>query len=349
MKAIAITKPPEPGGLEEALRLLELPDPVPKGKQIVVRVVASCIVIDNIHMMEGTFFGWWPRPRASEVRPVVPGSNFSGIVIEAGPRAKKFAVGDAVFGMGDASQKRAWAERYCVTEDWAWKKPVALSHEEAAAFSLAGPVAFVTVEKARVGEGDRCVVIGASGGVGGHVIQFLKGKGAHVTAVCSGQNTGFVTSLGADRVVDYTQNSFADVLEREGTAVDVVFDCVGGLDIEESALRVLKRGGAYIAVCGPEKYPGRRRLGLGSWLRMIGYLVVRSVASRFRGPKYVLAGFMNRKTVGQALAALLAAGIKPSIDRVVPLTEADMREAIAHVRTKRARGRVVVAVSAEGG
>jgi NADPH:quinone reductase-like Zn-dependent oxidoreductase len=349
VKAIAITRPPDVGRLEEELRLLDMPDPRSRGKEILVRVVASCIVIDNIHMAEGSFFGRWPRPRASRDRPVVLGSNFSGIVVGTGPRARRFAVGDAVFGLGDMGQKRAWAELYCVGQAWAWKKPGELSHGEAAAFSLAGPVAFVTVEKAGVGSNHRCVVVGASGGIGSLIIQFLKWKGAHVTAVCSARNAGFVTSLGADRVIDYTNESFADVLEREDASIDRVFDCVGGLEIEAAAVRVLKRSGTFLTVCGPLKYPGESRLGWGAWIRMIAHLVGRSVGSRFRGPKYVIAGHMTRKAIGQALSLMLHAGIRPSVGRVVRMTEPEMREAIAYVRSKRARGRVVVAVSDDDG
>ncbi len=346
MKAIAITKAPRVGGLEEALRLLELPDPTPKGRQILVRVVASCILIDNIHMAEGSFFGWWPRPRASRKKPAVLGSNFSGVVVETGPRVKKFVVGDAVFGLGDLSQKRAWAERMCISQDWAWKKPKTLSHEKAAAFSLAGPVAFATVQSARIKPDDCCVVVGASGAIGSLILRMLKARGAYVTAVCSGRNAELVTALGADRVVDYTKSSLAD--ELEGETVDRVFDTVGGLDIEHEAMRVLKRSGAFLTVCGPQKYPGQRRLGFGEWLRMVGYLIGRSLFSRVRGPKYAIAGHTTRKTVTQALDVLLAAGIDPPIDRIVPMTEPAMREAVAYVRSKRARGRVVVAVSPGG-
>lgn len=345
MKAIAITRPPEVGRLEDELRLLEMPDPKHQGKEIVVRIVASCIYIDNIHHAEGTFFGRWPRPRASEDRPIILGSSFSGVVVETGPRARRFAVGDAVFGLGDISQKGAWAERYCVAEGWAWKKPEELSHEEAAAFSLAGPVAFVTVKKAGVGANDRCVVVGASGGVGSFITQFLKSKGAHVTGVCSARNAEFVTSLGADRVIDYQRASFADVLEGEGVRVDRVFDCVGGLEIEAAALRVLRPSGAFLTVCGPVKYAGDSRLDWSAWIRMISYLVVRSLTSRLRGPKYLMTGFMTRKTIGEALSVMLRAGIRPSVARVVPLNEPEMREAVAYVRSHRARGRVVVAVS----
>lgn len=341
MKALCYARPLDVGELDSNLDMHEVSVPEPAQGQLLVRMRASSINIDDIHIAEGTFFGGMGKSRASAEQPVTPGVDVAGTVEKLGPGVIGFAVGDAVVGiLGPKAGRGAWAEYCCLSAAMAVKKPAGYSFEEAAACAVAGKTAANAVGSAALQPGQTAVVVGASGGIGSTVVQILARQGVRVIGVCSARNAALVGSLGVDTIVDYTRGPFGEQL---GTLkVDVVIDCVGGRDVEQQALRVLKKQGRFVSLVGPHRFIGETRIGMSGIAGMLGYVIRRVLLSKLSGPRYILAG------VGSSLAPLeklvFNSGIKAPIDRELPFETEAVRAGIAHVRSHRASGKVVITI-----
>jgi alcohol dehydrogenase len=160
--------------------------------------------------------------------------------------------------------------------------------------------------------------------------------------ICSEANTDRVLALGAHRVVDYARAPWGEQL-ADSDAFDTVFDCVGGLDTEAEALRVLQAGGHLLTLCGPERFPGDRRMSSVELARMLGYIAWRTLSSRFKGPRYTMAsGTEPDWSVVQR--TLIDHDIRPSIEKVYPYQQEDVAEAFRHLASHRNRGKLVIAV-----
>lgn len=165
-----------------------------------------------------------------------------------------------------------WAEYYCTHEDYLMHRPSYLTPQEAVACAQAGLVACSTiVQKDRLETNQKCLIVGASGGIGTLAIQMAKQCGAYVIAVCSEKNSSLVKSLGADEVIDYTSTSFVDAF-RNKTKLDLVVDLVGGREIEKNAMKVLKKSGIFATVVGPVQYIGDKYLGWIGLVKLFAYL-----------------------------------------------------------------------------
>ena len=208
------------------------------------------------------------------------------------------------------------------------KKPANLSLEEASCLPVAGLTAIQAIrDHAAVKRGERVLIIGASGGVGHFAVQFARWYGADVTAVCSGRNREFVTSLGAHRVIDYTEEDYA----ATGDTYDVVYDLVGSKRLG-TCLALLTKEGRYVLGGGQFK----RKL-LGPMSRMVKLNLRKRFASQ------TLVSYQARVTQEelQSLASLIEAGAAaPSIEKTFPLDQ--IQEAMRHLATRRTRGKVVV-------
>ena len=189
--------------------------------------------------------------------------------------------------------------------------------------------------------GQTAIVVGASGGIGSIIVQILAGQGVRVIGVCSGRNAALVGSLGADTIVDYTRGPYGEQLSLKA---DVVIDCVGGRDVEQQGHAcALKKQGRFVTLVGPHRFIGETFIGMSGILVMAGYIIRKILLSKLSGPRYILAG------AGSSLAPLeklvLNNGIKAPIDREVPLERDAVREAVAHVRSHRASGKVVITIA----
>ena len=342
MKALCYTRPLEIGELEASLDMHEVDVPEPAQGQLLVRMRATSINIDDIHIAEGTFFGGLGKSRASAEKPVTPGVDVAGIVEKVGSGATVVQVGDAVVGiLGPKAGRGAWAEYCCLSAAMAVKKPEGYSFGEAAACAVAGKTAANAVGSAALQPGQTAVVVGASGGIGSTIVQILACGGVRVTGVCSGRNAALVGSLGAETIVDYTLGPFGEQLA--GQKFDVVIDCVGGRDTERQALLVLKKTGRFVTLVGPHRFVGETRIGMPGILGMIGYVVRRVMLSKLSGPRYILAGVGNSLEPMEKL--VLNNNIRASIDREVPFERDAVREGVAHVRSHRASGKVVIKIA----
>ena len=234
-------------GPPSVLRLDDVPRPVPKDDEVLIRVRASTVTQSDTHVRAARPFFWrflfgLRRPRWRTL-----GVEFSGEVEAVGAAVSEFSVGDPVFG---TSWFGAHAEYICLRESAALaRKPAGMSFEEAAAVCDGAMQALATLRAADVQAGQRVVIYGASGSLGTAAVQLAKHFGAHVTAVCNTKNVELVRSLGADEVVDYLQEDFT----KNGQTYDAIIDAVGKYAFHWGR-RSLKPGGVYVETdLGPYK------------------------------------------------------------------------------------------------
>jgi NADPH:quinone reductase-like Zn-dependent oxidoreductase len=231
MKAIVI----EQYGNPEVLTLKDLPIPEPKSGEVLVKSHAVSVnPVDYKWRKNGPFKSF----------PLVLGWDISGVIEALGPDTTGFNVGDAVFGMVRFPQEgRAYAEYVTVPTTDIAPKPATLSHNEAAAMTLAALTAHQAFEKMELKPGQVILIHAAAGGVGHFAVQLAKARGARVIATASSRNREFVLGLGADEFVDYTLRPFEEQVKN----VDAVFDCVGG-DTLTRSFGTIKRGGWLVSI-----------------------------------------------------------------------------------------------------
>ena len=277
--------------------------------------------------------------------PIVLGCDVAGVVVAVGARARRFKLGDEVYARPGDGRIGTFAERIAVNEQEVALKPKTLTMEEAASIPLVGVTAWqALIERANLQRGQKVLIHAGSGGVGTFAIQLAKHIGATVAATTSAANVDLVKRLGADVVIDYKKEDFADTLRD----YDVVLNSLDGVTLEKS-LRVLKPGGRLISISGPPDATFARSLDL-PWILKLIFRTIMSVLSygirekaKRRGVNY---SFLFMRADGGHLAgitALIDAGIiRPVVDRVFPF--AATKEAMAYVEEGRAKGKVVVSM-----
>jgi NADPH:quinone reductase-like Zn-dependent oxidoreductase len=340
MKALGFKKILKIGELKNELTQIELPIPEPKPKQLLVKIHATSINIDDIHAAEGTFLGGVLPFKASEETPCIPGVDVAGTVAKVGNTVTNFKENDEIMGYLMPKGHGSWAEYCCIEEKLCIKKPQEYSFEEAAACAIGGKTAANGVMSAAVTQGQTCLVVGASGGIGTLIVQILKAQGAFVTGVCSSRNIEMVKSIGAEKVIDYTKGPFEEQLKE--VKFDRIIDCIGGRDTEAQAVKILKKNGKFVTLCGPDKYIGETRNGKWGMIKMLSYISLRAFISMIVGPRYIMAGIGSSPAPIQNF--ILKYSIKPVIDRKLPFDENSVKDGIAYVASHRASGKVVISV-----
>ncbi len=243
MKAVAATR----YGPPEVLQIQEIAQPVPGAHEIRVKIRASTVTVADCRKRSFSVppMFWLPgRLALGLTKPRDPylGVEFAGDVEAVGPNVTRFKVGDAVFGSAFGNNWGTNAEYKCLPEDgMVALKPERLSYEEAAAVTLGANTALYFLRKGQVQRGQKLLIYGASGSVGTYAVQLAKTFGADITAVCSTANLAMVKALGADRVMDYTQEDFT----RNGETYDAIFDAVGKTTFAQCK-DSLKPGGFYL-------------------------------------------------------------------------------------------------------
>jgi NADPH:quinone reductase-like Zn-dependent oxidoreductase len=257
------------------------------------------------------------------------GVDFAGTVEAVGAKVTRFKPGDDVFGGASG----AFAEYVSVREAGSVAhKPANVSFEQAAGVGVAAVTALQGLrDKGRLQPGQKVLINGASGGVGTFAVQIAKEMGAHVTGVCSTRNIELVRSLGADAVIDYTQESVTERSER----YDLILDNVGNLRLSD-ARRLLTAKGVFVLIGGGGPDDGRWIGPMISWLKAPLY-------SKWADQDFlVLLADMNQQDLA-ALGDLMSAGkVRPIVDRTYSLAETP--EAIRYLEQGRARGKVIIQV-----
>jgi NADPH:quinone reductase-like Zn-dependent oxidoreductase len=243
MKAVFI----ERYGGPEVLKYGDLPDPVAAPGEVVIDVVAASVNAADWKARAGQY--------APSKFPLTLGRDFSGVVSATGSGVEDLKIGDSVFGVCEAGQEGAYAEKLAIKAAIIAKKPGELSHINAAAVALTGLTALSAIEATLKLRNDETILIqGGAGGVASFAIQLAKHIGARVITTTSAANREYVRDLGADEIIDYNAQDFTKVL----MGCDAVFDTVGG-DVAQKAFAVLKPGGraAFIASGAQPPKPNR--------------------------------------------------------------------------------------------
>lgn len=246
MKAIVY----ERYGSPDVLEIRELPKPTPHDDEVLIRVRATTVTSADWRARTLSMpKGWGPLGRlvfgVGRPRQPILGTELSGEVESVGRAVRKFKAGDPVI-VFTGGRMGCHVEYKCVKETAQIAlRPVNLSYEEAAAISFGGMAALAFLRRSDIRMGDRVLINGASGGVGTAAVQLAKHSGATVTAVCSAANVELVTSLGADKAIDYTSEDFT----RSGDRYDIIVDTVGTAPFSRSR-SVLKPGGRLLLVLG---------------------------------------------------------------------------------------------------
>ena len=329
MKAIVYTE----YGSPDVLQLKEVEKPTPKDNEVLVRVHAASLNAADFEMLRGTWSArFWGllKPRHK-----ILGSDIAGRIEAVGRNVTQFQPGDEVFGDLSECGFGAFAEYVCVPENALRLKPASMTFEEAAAVPSAGVVAlqnlrgvgssslsFLLSDKGHIQSGQKVLIHGAGGGVGTFAVQLAKSFGAEVTGVDSTRKLDLLPSIGADQVIDYTQEDFT----KSGETYDVIFDVVGKTSFSRS-IRSLKQSGRYLLANA-----GLSQMVRGLWTSMTS-------------SKKVIFGAASEKTEDLVfLKELIEAGkIQSVIDRRYPLEH--IAEAHRYVDTGHKKGNVVIVVA----
>ncbi len=240
MKAVVCTR----YGPPEGLQLMEVENPAPRQHEVLIKILATTVTSGDVILRSMTGL---PRFVFGLVfglgRSKILGHEFAGEIEATGNTVTRFRMGDQVFG-STGTRGGAYAEYIALPEDGILaEKPADITHGEAAALPVGGLTALLLLRKAPIERGHRVLVYGASGSVGTYAVQLARHFGAQVTGVCSGANVDLVRSLGAGRVVDYTQEDFT----QTGEAYDVILDAVGKIS-ETGSKNALRTGGRFLSV-----------------------------------------------------------------------------------------------------
>jgi NADPH:quinone reductase-like Zn-dependent oxidoreductase len=316
-------------GPPEVLRLEEVEKPTPKADEVLVRIHAATVNRLDVHTREANRRGGLTVSLLSRLvsglrgpRQPILGTEFAGEVVAVGATVSQFAVGDHVFGntgLGFGTH----AEFVCVSENGRIAKmPAGSSFEQAAAITDGALNALWLLRLADVHKGQKLLVYGASGAIGTAGVQLAKHFGADVTGVTSTKNLELVSSIGADRVIDYTREDFT----KNGELYDVVFDAVGKHSFKRCK-GSLKSGGKYLAT------DGFTNIVLGQWTKRFGdKRVVFELPPRY-----------TKQDINFLKQLMENGEFRPVIDRYYRMEE--VVEAARYVETERKTGNVVLTVA----
>ncbi|SIS60284.1 NADP-dependent oxidoreductase [Salimicrobium flavidum] len=310
MKAIVINE----YGHKEQLTEQEIETPKPGKGEVLVQVKATSINPIDWKLREG-----YLQQMLDFEFPIILGWDVAGIVEETGEGVTSYEKGDRVFSRPDLTRKGTYAEYTVVAEHLLAPLPENVTFEEGAATPLVGLTAWQCLtDVTKVQKGEKVLIQAGAGGVGSFAIQFAKEKGAYVATTGSTRNVNFLKSLGADEVIDYTEQDFAEVLND----YDVVFDTLGG-DILDKAFDVLKDGGRLVTIAGQpdeEKAKAKNIEATSFWLEPDGDQL-------------------------KEIADLMESGkVKAHIGHRYPLTAQGLQDAHGLSETHHAKGKIVINV-----
>jgi len=326
MKAIVYTE----YGSPDVLELKEVVKPTPKDNEVLIKVHAASLNAADLHYLRADPFLIRPTSGLLKPKNTFLGADVAGRIEAVGRTVTQFKPGDEVFGDLSESGRGTFAEYICASENALSLKPANLSFDEAAAVPLAAVTALQGLrDKGKIGPGQKVLINGASGGVGTFAVQIAKSFGAEVTAVCSTRNLDIVRSIGADHVIDYTQEDFT----QNGHRYDLILAANGYHSISDYK-RVLAPKGTYVMTGGAMAQLSEVMLK-GLWISMTGSQKMGNLLAK-----------PNQKDLAFMKELLEAGKVVPVIDRFYPLSE--VPEALHYLEEGHAKGKVVITVEQDG-
>jgi NADPH:quinone reductase-like Zn-dependent oxidoreductase len=320
-------------GEADVLHLEDIDTPTVGSGEVLLSVEAASLFAGDWHYMAGMPLAFRPASGLTKPKIRVRGRDVAGTVDAVGPDVSAFDVGDAVYGICNG----AFAEYAVAGVDKLAPKPTNLSFEEAATVPITGTTALQAVrDHGRVQAGQSVLVIGAAGGVGSFAVQISKAFGAVVTGVCSTSQTDAVRSMGADSVIDYTREDFAE----RGVRYDVILDTAGNRKL--SVLRKALAPKGTLVIVGGEGGKGKFLGGFGRGTLRAPLLS--AITSQ------TMKGFVAKENAADlvVLKELIEAGkVRPLIDRAFSLM--DVPEAMHYLREGSARNGKIVITSLPSG
>ncbi len=310
-------------GSPDVLKLEEVEKPTPKDDEVLIKVHAASANAADWHLLRGKpFLVRLMGYGLLKPKNTILGSDIAGRVEAVGRNVKQFQPDDEVFG----NIRGGFAEYVCAREDALVLKPANLSFEEAATVPIAAVTALQGLrDKGQIQPGQKVLIHGASGGVGMFAVQIAKSFGAEVTGVCSTRNVDMVRSIGADHVIDYTQEDFT----HNGQRYDLILAANGYHSISDYK-RALRPKGTYVMTGGSGAQMFQAML-LGPWISMTGSKKMGNLMAK-----------LNQKDLVFMKELLKAGKVVPVIDRRYPLGET--AEAIRYLEEGHARGKVVITI-----
>ncbi len=323
MKAMVYTK----YGPPDVLNLEDVRDPTPKEDEVLVKVHAASANAADWHLLRADPFLVRLMYGVLKPKHEILGADIAGRVETVGGNVKQFQPGDEVFGDLSGDGFGGFAEYVCASEDALALKPANISFEEAAAVPLAAVTALQGLrDKGQIQPGQKVLINGASGGVGTFAVQIAKSFGAEVTGVCSTSKLDMVRSIGADHVIDYTQEDFT----KNGQQYDLILAANGYHPISDYR-RALSPEGTYVMTGG-------------SGAQMLQAMTLGPIMSMTGSKKMGYLSMKQNKEDLVFMKELLEDGkITPVIDRAYPLSE--IPEAIRYLEEGHAKGKVVITVA----
>jgi alcohol dehydrogenase len=323
------------GAVADCVRLVELPDPVPRVSEVVIEIHAAGLNPIDFKLVHGDL------KRISKYRLPHPiGFDASGVVSAVGLAVTRFRPGDAVYLRTTREHIGTFAEQIAIEESLVAGRPLSLSHLEAASLPLVGLTTLQGFARAGAKAGQRILIHAGSGGVGSFAVQYARHLGLDVTTTTSAKNADFVKSLGADRVIAYDREEYL----AQGKDYDIVYDTLGG-SFTLDAFAIVKRGGTVISLAGPPDRDFGKREDLSLMLRLAVWLMGRKVYAAASKADAAYCWFFTEPSGDQLrqIATLVESGaIKPIIDRSFDFAE--LPQALSYLETGRARGKVVLKV-----
>ena len=324
-------------GKKETLQQTDVVTPSLNPNDVLVQVSAAGVNLLDSLTRNGDFKLFFPYKT-----PFILGHDVAGVVTQVGANVRKFKVGDEVYARPADYSIGTFAEFIAFHENDAALKPKNISMEEAASIPLVGLTAWQSlIEISKLKKGQKVFIQAGSGGVGTFAIQLAKHLGAFVATTTSETNIPLVKSLGADLVIDYKKEDFANILKD----YDVVLHSNRDPKVLEQSLRILKPGGTLVSLVGPPTPEFALKLGLAWYLKLVTSLLSGSVKRKAKklGVNY---SFLFMRAEGNQLSeitALIDTGIiRPVVDKVFPFEQTN--DALAYVESGRAKGKVVIKV-----
>lgn len=322
MKAITQSKF---GAPYDVLEFTDIDKPGATDDAVLVKVHAASIHIGDYYTIAGLPYVMRPMFSAMRAKNRVPGTDIAGTVEAVGDNVTQLQPGDEVFG----SYKGAFAEYAALPEKSLALKPANLTFAQASAVGVSALTALQALrDHGKVQPGQKVLIVGASGGVGTFAVQIAKELGAEVTGVCSTRNVEMVRSIGADHVIDYTQEDFTEGEQR----YDVILDNVGARSMSDTR-RALTPTGTLLTNGAP----------VGGWFGGLKDPIVAFASSLFvnqQGRPFVSTS--NPEDLAELKRLAEAGNLTPAIDRSYPLQETP--DAVAYVGEGHSQGKTIITV-----